>query len=253
MPTFSPHRIVFVDPSGNVSVATEVLGAEATTLTADGDDGSPRWSPDGSEIAFIHRQDATGDTVQIMAEDGSGRRTIYGPVPGLTAAWSSLDNVRWSHDACTLYVIVSGGPSYDHHIHGEPLCGGQPTDMGIAGYFAVSITGATATAWSQSATPPHIDISEPNGSALTIADYGPLAFSSDGTQLAVLGDTEIRIYDLTGSVVATFAVDSGYSVALDWSNDGQRLIFEGNQGITVLSLESGAAVSLFAGSEPDEN
>lgn len=259
------HRIVFIESNGNVAVASESLGAQVRSLTDDGGNASPRWSPDGKSIAFVHKNPATGDTVELIYADGTSRRTAYGPVPGLTVpVWSDLDNVRWSGDGCTLYVIVSGGPSYDHHIHGQPLCGGQPTDTGIAHHFDVSSSGQFAAAWSQSATGPHIDVSaqshpgagNPNGATLTIADYGPVAWSPDGLRLAVLSQSHVRIYDLSGTMMASYPIDgetdSGYSQGLDWSNDGQRIIFAGSQGVTILSLDAGMSVSLFGGSEADE-
>jgi WD40 repeat protein len=104
-----------------------------------------------------------------------------------------------------------------------------------------------ASAWSQSAVGPHIDVGD-----LTIADYGPLAWSPDGTQLGVLATDTIRVYDLSGTIIASYSIDGvAYSRSLDWSDDGQRLVFEGPQGVAMLSLETGIQVPLFPGLEPD--
>lgn len=76
-------EVVFAD-AGRIVVAT-ADGARRRVLTdpGDGEDSEPRWSPDGSRIAF-QRRDATGNTAiwTVTAQGSDARKLTDGPSDG---------------------------------------------------------------------------------------------------------------------------------------------------------------------------
>jgi len=68
----------------------DVDGRHVQQLTRDRHSGSPAWSPDGAQIAFVSGKDGRCD-VNIMAADGSSIRTVL-------SRKGSLHSLAWSPD-----------------------------------------------------------------------------------------------------------------------------------------------------------
>jgi Tol biopolymer transport system component len=84
-PEFSPagSRIVFAsDRTGSIEIWTSAVdGSTALQLTHYGvESGSPRWSPDGTEIAFDVTDQGNADIYVISSTGGQPRRLTAGRV-----------------------------------------------------------------------------------------------------------------------------------------------------------------------------
>jgi dipeptidyl aminopeptidase/acylaminoacyl peptidase len=65
-------------------------GGEATALTRSGHDSSPRWSPDGKQIAFISSRDGEMQIYLISVDGGEATK--------LTSVSTGVDNFYWAPD-----------------------------------------------------------------------------------------------------------------------------------------------------------
>jgi Tol biopolymer transport system component len=108
------QRIVF-DLPGDLYLLP-MAGGQATRLTQGmAFDDMPRWSPDGSRIAFISDRDGT-DNLWLIAPDGSGLRRVTGEVN------NSLSSPDWTPDG--QYVVVrrfGPYPSAENYLTNVPL------------------------------------------------------------------------------------------------------------------------------------
>jgi len=67
-----------------------------TSLGTTGSVGTPRWSPDGSTIAFdfsAQGEDSNADILVVSASGGSVRQITQAPSSDVTPTWSS--DGRW--------------------------------------------------------------------------------------------------------------------------------------------------------------
>ena len=64
------------------------MGRAASTLTANGRDSFPAWSPDGKQIAFI-RPLASGWKIVVMSASGAGERQLPQAPPAGRPSWTS--------------------------------------------------------------------------------------------------------------------------------------------------------------------
>ena len=95
------ERLAFQsDESGNHDIWVTQLGGGGAlnrTMARVEEDRSPRWSPDGSQIAFI-----SGTDVFVMPAVGGPPRKVYAPD---TARF--IDSIDWSPDGAQLAVVFS--------------------------------------------------------------------------------------------------------------------------------------------------
>lgn len=76
-------------------------GDEARPLTSGPSDTSPRWSPDGSQLAFLRKGEADHDTPQVAILPPAGEATVVTSFPlGVSA-------LEWAPDGSELAVIAS--------------------------------------------------------------------------------------------------------------------------------------------------
>ena len=90
---------------------------------------SPRFSPDGTQIAFLtFRADFVNDrydgTLQVMATSGGQPRTLVEDI-------SDIDMPRWSPDGRTIAFIGKVGDR-EPQLYTVPAAGGTPTELGDA-------------------------------------------------------------------------------------------------------------------------
>jgi VCBS repeat-containing protein len=198
-------RIVFVgsyDPGAVYEdiwvVHQDGTGPAQLTETENVGEWSPKWSPDGSEIAFTSTDTADGNReVFVMDQDGSN----VAQVTDLAGLWGAI-RVSWSPDGSKFVVEIEyWGASY--------------TDL-----FVVNRDGTGLT-----------QITDFVGS-----EEWP-AWSPDGTRIAFysyyLGTTAADIWTVApdGSDLTQVTDDPRRFHRMDWSPDGSQLVLEEYDGL----------------------
>jgi dipeptidyl aminopeptidase/acylaminoacyl peptidase len=122
VPAFSPDgkRIVYVATHADLERSEYdadlwVIGADGsndTQLTRNpANDNHPRWSPDGSQIAFLSERDGGRAAVYLMGANG-------GEPEKLTSEKSAINDFEWSPDGKTIaYITRDPTPSEREDVH----------------------------------------------------------------------------------------------------------------------------------------
>lgn len=192
--------------------------------------GAPRFSPDGSRIAFLRTQgDSDTYELAVMNADGTNVRVLANNGTYLTSA-------DWSSDGSRIYYSGDGG------IYSIPAAGGTPTLEHDA--FAASVLDLSPDGrWIVYAT---------NGGGLSLLDLtahtaeplnddaGSPSFSPDGTRVAYLhiesfDSAAIRVLTLTTKQNTLVTNSADYLSSTDWLPDG-RLVTLTEEGITLFDL-----------------
>lgn len=195
----------------------------------------PRYSPDGTRIAFI-RQTPFRFELMVMREDGTDARQLTGDTDGV---FDFLDTAAWSPDGSRIYFSTLAG------VRSIPAGGGDSvaefTEDGQRGTadIAVSPDGQWLLfSWNNGGLYLY-DLQGDTGRQLTESGSTP-AFSPDGRRVAYLhnelGAYEVRVLDLDTeqSVVVT---DKPGLPGLDWLPDG-RLAAVTDDGISLFDLSA---------------
>jgi TolB protein len=216
------QRVAFVR-GGSVYVLS---GTTQTRLTQDTDDTRPRWSPDGTRLAFGH-----AGRLWVMNADGTGRQAVASGATG---------GASWSPDGRWLAYAAPGCTGLEG-VFKVPATGGTP-----AALFPASCRGTAAPA-----AAPHTAKSGDLESRLR-ADSA-VAWSPDGTKIAFRGGDCLAMVDdclsvgdvATGAEQAVAAyggggeVFDGFAVIPAWRPDGRRLSWTSAQdGQTVHVVEA---------------
>src|SRR6185295_14323281 len=86
-PTLSRNQIVFVY-AGDLWIVGRDGGTASRLTTGAGFETDPKFSPDGSQVAFTGEYDGNVDVYVVPATGGVPRRLTYHPGPDLVAAWT---------------------------------------------------------------------------------------------------------------------------------------------------------------------
>ena len=182
-------------------------------------DANPRWSPDGSHLAFLStRKD--GNQVYVMpADGGEAWQVTSGPNPA--------SDIAWSPDGSSLYFVSKAEPAEKptsdtkvirtlrHKQDGEGFWDGKRRHI-----YRVDATGG-----------------EPE--QLTDGDWdsGQPAPSPDGKQLAFVSNrtddrdanskSDVWVVDLASGDLERVTPEDGSYGAPSWSPDGSRLAYVG--------------------------
>ncbi len=157
------------------------------------DDRYPAWSPDASSLAFIRIDGRTCDIMLMPLGDRRERR--------LTSCGNFEEpRVSWSANGDWLVESFAPGP--------DPIRGWQIARV------------STATGVRETLTLP------PPG---TLGDYSP-SVSPDGTRIAFVrgingATSDVHIVSMSGGAPTRITWDNQDLVGLDWSADGQSLLY----------------------------
>jgi tricorn protease len=85
-PAVSATQIAFVY-GGDIWIMPKAGGTASRLTTARGEESFPKFSPDGSLVAFTGNYDGNQDVYVIPAAGGVPKRITYHPAPDRVAAW----------------------------------------------------------------------------------------------------------------------------------------------------------------------
>ena len=234
-----PGRILFVKDS-NIWMWSE---GRARQLTTGNTWQQPRWSPDGSRIAYVYRTENFSE-IFVMDADGSNAQRLT------RSQSSSLSNndwtfwPTWSPDGSQL-AFVSDSNSYHPTLWLMNADGSSKRQPRAPPTFQEA---DDALAWSPDGRRLAVTHFEQQHSQIYLFELprGPLrpltesplgaldpAWSPDGSTLAYAvreaGRVELRLRHVDEGPEVTLKSD-GYSRAPAWSPDGRRLAFLSSQG-----------------------
>lgn len=143
-------RIAFVRANQVFTINPD--GSGQKQLTTDGKNYRPRFSPDGTQIAYVH-EDSGGKALWLMSPDGTSKRRIT-PVSNVSgAAWSpngqQIAYATGSNHELALITRKSDGTyTWPAYVRGY-FCdvSGDTTRFSILGTPAWSSTGVISFGW----------------------------------------------------------------------------------------------------------
>lgn len=227
-------------------------GAILQQLTTDaGYDLAPRWSPDGSRIAFL-RTDKTVESrrLYIMNADGTSERNLY---PGEVAD-ADLPNAPDWLDNDTL--VFQRGSKRSSGLVKRSITTGEVTVLTTPGADSIDGSPSVSPDGSKIAfirtknvtSDMYVVNSDGTQEHRVLTDIGadPPAWSPDGTKLAFPRITntggprtrEIYIANADGSNPQQLTTNDSLSFSPIWSPDGGKIIFVGGGQLIQINADS---------------
>jgi Tol biopolymer transport system component len=213
------------------------LVAERQLTFGDGSDVLPRWSPDGSRIAFQSGRAGNYDIWVVDAEGGQPELLTVSPLHEMSATWSP-DGTRIA------FLRYLGSPTEGHSdLYVMSADGGDPvqlTDDGAIRIFVTwtpdgrslmynqgqdTVNDAEMTLWA-------LDLETLERRLITDYAVGSFSHNPQGT-LLVFDAIHPQLYrrrwlyvmDLEGETVAPIVTDLDRPWFVDWSPDGHWIAF----------------------------
>ena len=227
------------------------------------DEWSPRFSPDGAELAFVRGDDGKADIYVASLERGTERRLTVGAV-----ATNGLD---WVPDGRSLvFSALSAGRAGLYSLWKVSASGGEPQPLAVGelgGKPTLSRSGARL-AYVRANYVTHIyRVPGPAGDAGSVErliastgrNYRP-SYSPDGTQIAFMssrsGNLEIWVCDSEGRNYRQLTfLQRAWSGMQRWSPDGRRIAFmsiNGDNYDVYVVNSAGGVPELFTSEASDE-
>lgn len=227
-------------------------------------DGTPDWSPDGSQIAFTSEREGNPDIYIMDSKGGDLNRVTDGGGYNVVPAWSP-DGSRILFSSNRTYRRIMDGGQLE--IPGNTklwtvdLASGEveriSSGFGLDIYGSWSPDSESVVFMSARDADPEIYIKEPDRGAFNITNHEALdlnpSWSPDGTKVAFMsdrtGNMEIYILDVAGDgELINISNHDANDGDPSWSPDGKKLVFtsdrDGNIEIYVMSADGSGVVRL---------
>ena len=267
-------RIAFVDQSGAIRTGLATATTFAVTFPGPGND-SPIFSPDGTRLAYLHRNALGTEDIVVAAPDGSGGHTINTD-PVLSASYFS-----WTPDGASVVVAPQAGKllAFDAAKPGagtlvsDSFAGGS---VGFGDRMASVFRPPLGDEIAYLGSGPEGDglyVTKRDGSGIrpllsaktggvTFASLASPEWSPDGRQIAVSvhpptdDESTMSIYVMNADGSGARRVSPGCAVNTSenfpaWSPDGTKIAVmrwcsgggadDGVKGITVIDVATGAS------------
>jgi len=229
--TWSPDgsRLVLEAVNGNAGIwVADSAGGNPTRLTMEGLEGDARWSPDGTELAYVSRRTGTGDIWVMPAAGGTPRQ--------LTHDIREDNSPRWSADGKWIAFISQRGRQSDVWV--VPAAGGpeiRVTDD-VAEEGNIQWVGQSNT------LAYHTGISGQSLWALTVNDGKERRLTPDSLRINQIfpspdgkdvvyevlrggGVSDLQVMPIAGGAARTLVAGSSINTAPNWSPDGKSIVF----------------------------
>ena len=248
-------------PQGQIAYTRGSAAFEFSLLTVSASDGSDpigvptdipfaqveRWSPDGTEIAYLAANDASSHSLGIIVAnaDGSDAKTIVpGPVNDYVAwlSWSP-DGTKIAYvDGHGLWVVNADGTQPRLIDHGrwesvdwspdgaKLLLSGYPSDTNQLDLYTVTPQGGDLTRLTNDAPSEHAASWSPDGSSIV---FGVSPGSADDDH-----EMDIAVIAADGTDEQVLTDWSGFDGFPVWSPDGHWIAFSSDRGATPAQIEA---------------
>ena len=225
---------------------------EEREFTQGNADGSPRFSPDGSKLAFL-RASKPGDPRQVWVMNADG-----GEARQITFAAKGVQDFAWSPDGCRIVYCTDTEPAAGAAA-GTQMEGPRVVEVNRIRYRH-DLQGWRGDAHYHLFT---VDLETGDGAQITRGDwddYGPV-WSPDGSKIAFISGrrddrdthalTEAYVVDVQSGQAAECWSEGLSSVgAVAWSPDSRRLVVVASEDQSGMVLWQGWLYVLEPGKEP---
>ena len=201
-----------------------------------GSDSSPRWSPDGSQIAFVSDRVDEAAQIFLIAPDGGEARALTSLEPG------GIRSLHWSPDGTKVAFVYRATPAgYTKKAIEERKEKGlsSPPRVHTHLFYRLDGFGYFDGAYWQVAV---ADAVTGKAKTLTSGDFScsSVTWSPDSQTLAFLSDrrhdgdalpdanTQVWTVSVGGGELAPIAAPEGDKSGLCWSPNGKQLAYVGN-------------------------
>jgi Tol biopolymer transport system component len=190
--------------------------------------GSPRFSPDGMQLAYA-RDTGTVTELAVMTTAGADSRSLTDDGDYLLSmAWTADGSqlLYGSTDAGMRTVQLSGGPS---QFLLDAFAAMNPDLSPDGRWLAYALNGANIRIADLSQNPP---------AASDLLGYSADSprFSPDGATIALIADLKIQLLDVASRTL-TAVIDTDNTLGrVDWFPDGTRLLAGTERGIEIITL-----------------
>jgi dipeptidyl aminopeptidase/acylaminoacyl peptidase len=246
-PQFSPDgaRIACVKRSidrdknrvrGEIWIVPAESGEPQRFTGGDWSDSAPRWSPDGTRIAFLSDRQKPKNQIFLIASDGGEARALT-----KLEAEGGLQALRWSPDGTQIAFLFRATPeAYRKEAVEERRTKEMPAPPRVHERLNYRMDGFgyyDDSHWQVWVA----DIGTGEARPLTTGEYhcGAPVWSPDGRTLAFLSDRrddsdiaphsdDIWTVPVAGGDLTRIPAPPGAKYALAWSPDGARFAYSGN-------------------------